>query len=96
MNFLTIKINWLTDEIISIEPYAFLEENLNIPLYSRLEDHYHFELTYIVNIDGYIDYFKNGIRALKRLPRDAHNYVIGYKRKNKLKAIKNRINEKQD
>ena len=95
MNYLQIKTDWISNKILEAKPYPFREENLNIALYSRLEDHDRNELTYIVNIDEYADYFKDGIRALRRLPEESHNYVIGYRRRNKLKVIKNKINAKE-
>ena len=93
MNYLQIKMQWVSGKIIEAKPYPFTEEHLNIALYTRLEDHGRNELTYIINIDEYNEYFKGGIKALRKLPDGVHNYVIGYKRRNKLKLIKNKINE---
>jgi len=93
MKYLLIKIDWITNKIINTKPYPFREDYLNIGLYTRLEDHDRNELTYIINIDIYNEYFKNSIKTLRRLPEEVHNYVMGYRRRNKLKLIKNKINE---
>lgn len=94
MNYLQIKTDWVSNKIIEAKPYPFKEDNLQIALFGRLEDHDLNQLTYIVNLDEYIDYFKNATgRTFKQLPQDVHNYVMNYRRRNKLKAIKNKINE---
>jgi hypothetical protein len=90
MNYLYIRTHWKTNKIIEAKPYPFAEDNLNVSKYIILEDNFDDEVGYIVNISGYIYYVNNN--NISFLPKDVHNCIMGYKRKYKLKIIKNKIN----